>query len=264
MMRAGASVLPSILEAKRREIEALRRSEGRRRIEAGLEAASPVRGFVQALKKEWAGHRIIAEMKRKSPSRGDLAREYKPGRLAEAYEAGGAVALSVLTDSGFFGGDLGHLAEARAASSLPVLRKDFILDEIQVDEARAAGADALLLIASILDGERLSRLKARAEEMGMDALVEIHDPTELRRALEAGASLMGVNNRDLATFRVDLQVSLELAPVLPPGIVRVSESGIATRQDLEMLSAAGYDAFLIGEALMTGGDPVGRLKGWSA
>lgn len=260
----GSSVLQSILEAKRREVEALRQREGRRRIAAGLEAASPVRGFVQALKKERVGHRIIAEMKRKSPSRGDLAKEYEPGRLAEAYEAGGAVALSVLTDSGFFGGDLAHLARARAASSLPALRKDFILDEIQVDESRAAGADALLLIASILDPERLSRLKARTEEMGMDALVEIHDPTELRRAVEAGAALIGVNNRNLATFRVDLQVSLELARELPRGIVRVSESGIATRQDLETLSIAGYDAFLVGEALMRGGDPVGRLRGWSA
>lgn len=198
---------------------------------------------------------IIAEIKKASPSRGVLSGDFNPGALARAYFAGGAAALSVLTDRDFFQGSLGDLKTARATVPLPVLRKDFTIDEIDVVEAAAAGADAVLLIAAILTAKQIEQFRRAAEHYGMAALVEVHDDADLDKALEAGADLIGVNNRDLRTFEVSLETSERLAARLPEAAVRVAESGIHGRADVERLTAAGYQAFLVGEHLMKSGDP---------
>jgi indole-3-glycerol phosphate synthase len=202
------------------------------------------------------GFNVIAEIKRASPSKGELRGAVDPAALAAAYERGGAAAISVLTEEEFFRGSLDDLRKVRAAVSLPVLRKDFIVDEWQVYEAAEAGADALLLIVAALDAAALARLLRLAEEeLQMDALVEVHDAGELRRAQSCGAKLVGVNNRNLRTFEVSLDTSVELARIAAPGALLVSESGISTRADLERLAAVGYKGFLIGETLMRSDDP---------
>jgi indole-3-glycerol phosphate synthase len=203
---------------------------------------------------------IIAEIKKASPSKGLLCADFNPGALARAYFAGGAAALSVLTDARFFQGSLGDLKTARATAYLPVLRKDFTIDEIDVVEAAAAGADAVLLIAAILTSDEIERLRLAAERYRMAALVEVHDEADLDKALEAGATLIGVNNRDLRTFEVSLETAERLAARLPREAVRVAESGIRGRADIERLAAAGYHAFLVGEHLMTSGDPERALR----
>jgi indole-3-glycerol phosphate synthase len=203
---------------------------------------------------------IIAEIKRASPSKGLLAAEFDPIRIAGEYQAGGAAALSVLTDECFFQGSLAHLECARQAIDLPVLRKDFTLEPYHVVEAAAHGADAILLIAAILDERCLRDLRELAARFGMAALVEVHDQDELRRAADSGAEIIGVNNRNLATFEVTLDTSLRLAEWMPAGAVRVSESGIRTATDLRELAAAGYDAFLVGEHLMKSGRPSAALR----
>ena len=202
---------------------------------------------------------IIAECKRRSPSKGVLAVGYEPAAIAAKYEQGGAVAISVLTEPTFFDGALEHLRAVRAAVSLPLLRKDFIVDEYQLFEARANGADAILLIVAALEQQTLRRLQAKAHELGLAALVEVHDEEELSRALDAGARLIGVNNRNLRTLAVDVNASYRLAAQLPRDVVGVSESGLQTPEDLEKLAAAGYRAFLIGERFMTDRDPVGAM-----
>jgi indole-3-glycerol phosphate synthase len=257
----ASGILSEILPSKRREIEVLSSPEGRRRIEMKLRRAPPPRGFQAALG-SGRGYRIIAELKKASPSRGVLLQEYDPARLAREYETGGAAALSVLTDGPFFQGGLADLEISRRTSSLPVLRKDFVLDESQVEESRAAGADAVLLIVAILEPPALGRLLRRVGALGMDALVEVHDEVELSCALDAGARLVGVNNRNLSTFQVNLDVSFDLAEKIPAGVLRVSESGLSCRADLERLSRAGYDAFLIGESLATAGDRSACLREW--
>ena len=259
-MSGTGGFLEKILEHKRSEIVRLQRPEARRRIESALQQAPAVRDFPGSL--AGAGLRIIAEVKRASPSRGRLVESYDPAGRARVYEAGGAAALSVLTDAEHFEGHLDHLAAARAASALPALRKDFILEACQVDESRAAGADAILLIAAALTGVLLRQLLERARGLGMEALVEVHDAAELEQALESGARIIGVNNRNLRTFEVDLEVSLRLAPRFPAGTLRVSESGIASRQDLRRLREAGFHAFLIGEALARASDPAAQLREW--
>ena len=188
--------------------------------------------------------------------------DFDPASLARQYASGGAAALSVLTDAPFFQGGLPDLTGAREAAALPVLRKDFVLDESQVEESRGWGADAVLLIASVLETATLARLMRRVSALGMDALVEVHDLQDLSRALDAGAGMVGVNNRNLSTFRVSLGVSLDLVGKIPSGILRVSESGVASRGDLELLSGAGYDAFLIGESLLKAEDRAARLREW--
>ena len=198
---------------------------------------------------------VIAECKRRSPSRGVLAARYDPVSIAKSYEAGGAAAVSVLTEPTFFDGALAHLTAVREAVSVPVLRKDFVVDEYQLLEARAAGADAVLLIVAALAQSDLVRLQARAWELGLAALVEVHDDEELSRAVGSGARLIGVNNRNLRTLTVDVGASDRLAAHIPAGVVGVSESGLQTRDDLERLAAAGYRAFLIGERFMTDPDP---------
>jgi indole-3-glycerol phosphate synthase len=256
-----SGILHDILQTKLREVRALSDPAIRMRIAQRLKGAPAPRSLGAALR-HGEGFRIIAEMKRASPSRGLMAREYDPAAIAAEYTSGGAAALSVLTDRPYFKGEGEHLFAARAISSLPVLRKDFIVDVGQVEESRALGADALLLIAALLEERTLKALRSCCESLGMEALVEVHDAEDLAKALAAGATLVGVNNRDLSTFRVSLDVSLRLAERIPTGIVRVSESGIGSRSDLERLAQAGYDAFLIGEALMTGPDRRARLREW--
>ena len=203
---------------------------------------------------------IIAEIKRASPSRGVLAEGIDPAAVAAAYARGGAAALSVLTEERYFAGSLADLEAARAAVSLPVLRKDFTLDEYHVAEAAAHGADAILLIAAILPRERLRRLREYAAELGMAALVEVHDRRELEAALDSGARIIGVNNRDLRSFEVRLETSLELALEIPSGVVRVSESGIHSAEDVRRLLGAGYQAFLVGEHLIRAVDPAAAVR----
>jgi indole-3-glycerol phosphate synthase len=204
---------------------------------------------------------IIAEFKRRSPSKGVIRGDADPVKLSRAYECGGAAAISVLTEQDYFDGSLDDLRAVRNAVALPILRKDFILDEYQVYETAAAGADAVLLIVAALDDGALVRLRQLAEaELGMDALVEVHTSDEMRRALGCGAKLIGVNNRDLRTFDVSLETSIELARAVPAGVVLVSESGLHTAADLLRLKAFGYRGFLIGETLMRAEEPAMALR----
>jgi len=208
--------------------------------------------------------RIIAEVKRASPSRGQLAEIGDPASLAVSYETGGASAISVLTEQRRFSGSLADLAEVRAAVGVPVLRKDFIADPYQVVEARAAGADIVLLIVAALDQRELQELHGLVTELGMTALVEAHSAEEVERALEVGASVVGVNARDLTTFELDRDLFGSLADRIPAGVIRVAESAVTTPDDVAHYRAAGADAVLVGEALVTGGDPVTTLQGFLA
>lgn len=198
---------------------------------------------------------VIAEVKRKSPSKGELADIPSAAALASAYEAGGAHVISVLTEERRFGGSLADLDAVRAAVDIPILRKDFIVSSYQLWEARAHGADLALLIVAALDQNALESLIERTKSLGMTPLVEVHDAEEVARALDAGAEVIGVNNRDLRTLQVNREQFLEIAPLIPDGIVKVAESGIKTAQDLRHYAAAGADAVLVGEALVTGNDP---------
>jgi indole-3-glycerol phosphate synthase len=221
------------------------------------------RGFARALRPE--GLSVIAEIKRRSPSKGALAPDdLDPALLAKAYEQGGAACLSVLTDADYFGGSAGDLARARAAVDVPVLRKDFTVGERDVCDARLMGADAVLLIAAVLSDDELARCHDLAAELGLDALVEVHDEPELERALSVGATLIGVNQRDLSTFAVDHDRALRMASAMPAGVVKVAESGVRGAADAHDLAAAGYDAVLVGEHLVTAVDPsaaIGALRG---
>jgi indole-3-glycerol phosphate synthase len=226
-------------------------------------APEPPRGFRAALERA-PRPRIVAEIKRRSPSRGEIRADFDPAACAKAYADSGAAALSVLTDERYFGGHLEHLRLARRSAPLPILRKDFVVDEYQIDEARVRGADAVLLIAAALPPAarvaELSRLRERALSLGLDALVEVHDRGELDAALEAGADLVGVNNRDLRTFEVDLGTTERLAGAIPDGVLLVAESGIHAHRDIARLEAAGADAFLVGEALMRAADLGSALR----
>lgn len=240
-------ILARIVASKRDEVAALRPREAELRARA--RDLPPARGFARALS---AGGtvQLLAEVKRRSPSAGPIRPDAVPAQIARDYRDGGAAALSVLTDLPFFGGTIETLREVRGAVDLPLLRKDFVLDPVQVWEARDAGADAILLIVRILDDERIASLLDLAREAGMDALVEVHDAEELERALAAGAELVGINNRDLGSFHTDLGVSLSLAPSVPAGTTLVAESGIRSADDVLRLGEAGVDAILVGESLM--------------
>jgi indole-3-glycerol phosphate synthase len=203
---------------------------------------------------------VIAECKRRSPSKGVLAADYHPARIAAQYEQGGAAAISVLTEPTFFDGTLDHLTAVRARVRLPLLRKDFLVNDYQLFEARAAGADAVLLIVAALEQKDLVALQKRAWELGLATLVEVHDEAELTRAIDSGARIVGVNNRNLRTLKVDVEASDRLAVRLPRGLIGVSESGLKSRAELERLASAGYRAFLIGERFMTDADPAGALR----
>jgi indole-3-glycerol phosphate synthase len=199
-------------------------------------------------------------VKRRSPSKGDLAADLDPAALAQAYERGGAACLSVLTDGEFFGGSPDDLRAARAATRVPVLRKDFTVSPADVCDARIMGADAVLLIAAALDDDELADLHTLAVDVGLDALVEVHDEAELDRALAAGAHLVGVNQRDLVTFEVDHERAARVGAAIPPTVVRVAESGVRGPDDAATLAAAGFDAVLVGELLVTSGDPAGAIE----
>ncbi len=243
-------ILDGILEEKAREARELVRRATTLSTEAA--EAPPVRDFAAALLSD-EGLSVVAEFKRRSPSTGELAADADPGAVAAAYEAAGAAALSVLTDGPHFGGCLEDLAATRAACGLPVLRKDFLVHPVQAVEARAAGADAVLLIVRALPGEALSELMAAAHEIGLETLVEVHDVEELERALAMDARVVGVNARDLATFRVDVDAALELIAEVPPDRVAVAESGIQGREDAALAARAGADAALVGGWLMRHG-----------
>ena len=252
------TILSQIVESRRAEVARRRRilPETVLRIAAGK--ADAPRDFAGALARDKVS--VIAEIKKASPSAGVLRREFEPVSLARGFEQAGAAALSVLTEEENFQGALAHLRDARAAVSLPVLRKDFIVDPWQVWEARAANADSFLLIAAALDDATLGELLALGRELGMEALVEVHTAEELERVLAAGARIVGVNNRNLHTLEVRMETSLELGETIPEDRVAVSESGLRSAQDLRKLSAAGFDAFLIGESLMREPDPGAALE----
>ena len=250
--------LEDILRTKRQEIERLR--PGRVALDQQARARNNFRSFQSALHQSDQQIAVIAEVKKASPSAGVIAHSFNPVGIAEEYELNGANAISVLTDAKFFRGDLEHLEDVRAAVSLPLLRKDFILDEIQIVESVANGADAILLIVAALDKAQLVELLAAAAEYKVDTLVEIHAEEELHRALEAGAKIVGINNRNLATFEVDLGVTEKLCREVPDEVTLVSESGIKTSQDVERLKGCGIDAILVGEALMRGEITIEELK----
>lgn len=245
------SILDRIVAAKAEEVAALAARAAELRDAA--ESMPPARAFEAALQRE-SEVALIAEVKRRSPSAGWIRRDLAPADVARAYEAAGAAAVSVLTDADFFGGSLADLDEVRRTVSLPVLRKDFTIDPVQVWESRAAGADAILLIARILDDSQLRDLGALARELGMAVLVEIHGAAELDRALAAGATVVGVNNRDLSTFHTDLGIALGLAARVPAHCALVAESGIRGPADVARLGRAGVDAVLVGETLMRAAD----------
>jgi indole-3-glycerol phosphate synthase len=257
---AAPDLLLAIVAATRRITEVRRDQIGATALERAAMAKTP-RGseFESALGMSGRVN-VIAECKRRSPSRGVLAHDYDPVAIARQYERGGAAAISVLTEPTFFDGALEHLTAVRAAVNVPLLRKDFIVDEYQLLEARAAGADAVLLIVAALEQKDLVRLREQATALGLAALVEVHDDEELARAIDCGARLVGVNNRNLRTLAVDVEASDRLAARMPSHVIGVSESGLQTRADLERLAAAGYRAFLIGERFMTDPDPAKAIE----
>ncbi|MDE0334699.1 MAG: indole-3-glycerol phosphate synthase TrpC [Defluviicoccus sp.] len=249
-------VLREICDAKREHVaECKRRRPMDSVLDAAKTAASP-RGFAARLRRARAERRygLIAEIKRASPSKGLIRKDFNPERLARQYEAGGATCLSVLTDPPYFQGADDHLSAARGAVDLPVLRKDFTLDPYQVVEARAIGADCILLILAALEDDRARELADRARELGMDVLVEVHDEQELDRALAIDDGLIGINNRNLKTLKTDIETTRRLAPLVPKDRLTVGESGLSSPADLASMEAAGVTTFLIGEALMTQGD----------
>ncbi len=247
--------LESILSRKRDEVAARRSAVPERELLARAKDAAPPRGFGAALSSPGGPPRIIAEVKRASPSAGAIDASLDAPAQARRYEAAGAACVSVLTDGPGFGGSLEDLAAVRDAVSIPILRKDFIIDHYQLSEARAAGADAALLIVAALPGDLLRRLEDDCAALGLAALVEVHDAPELEAALAAGARIVGVNNRNLHTFRVDLAISERLLPMLPSGVKGVAESGVRTQDDARRLRLAGAANLLVGEALVRARDP---------
>ncbi|MCL4534757.1 MAG: indole-3-glycerol phosphate synthase TrpC [Bacteroidetes bacterium] len=258
-----ASVLERIVADTRSELSKRKVQVRLATVQRRAETAPKARDFAGALRGDRL--RLIAEIKRASPSKGTLRGDLDPAKLARRYAEGGATATSVLTDGQHFAGSLDDLAAVRAAVDLPVLRKDFIVDEYQVYEARAYGADALLLIAAVLPADRLAALLAETRALGMEALVETHNATEIEMALGAGAKVVGVNNRNLADFTVDLATTERLRPLVPPQAVLVSESGVRTAADARRLRACGVDAILVGEALVTAPNVAAKIRelvGW--
>ena len=259
-MTAAPDLLLAIVAATRRITEVRRAQLPSSSLERSAAEKSPRGAAFEAALGMPDRVNIIAECKRRSPSRGVLAAQYDPVAIATQYEAGGAVAVSVLTEPTFFDGALAHLTAVREHVGLPVLRKDFIVDEYQLLEAGAAGADAVLLIVAALEQRDLIDLRQRADALGLAALVEVHDDEELSRAVDCGARLVGVNNRNLRTLAVDVDASDRLAARMPSSVIGVSESGLQTRADLERLAAAGYKAFLIGERFMTAPQPAQAIQ----
>lgn len=251
MSRLGA--LEPIVQRKRAEVEVLHCGR------VALAAHAENLEHAPSIERMLAGGTVIAEIKRRSPSGGSLREELDPAALASAYEAAGAAAVSVLTDGPSFGGSLEDLALVRAEVEIPVLRKDFVIDPVQISEARVAGADWVLLIAALFDLRGLEELLEAARRCGAGALVEVHDEAELARALDAGATCIGINNRDLTTLTTDLTTFPRLRPLIPPGVVTVAEFGVRDADDVAFLVGHGADAVLVGEALMRAADPAALL-----
>ncbi len=264
---ARADILQRILDRKVEEIAERASRVSLAELRARIADATPTRGFIAAIEAKRAAGvpAVIAEVKKASPSKGVIREDFDPAAIARSYEAGGAVCLSVLTDVDFFQGADVYLQQARAACTLPVLRKDFIIDAYQVVEARLLGADCILLIVAALDDAQLASLYAEAMALGLDVLVEVHDADELQRALrlpkiDGKQALIGVNNRNLRTFAVSLDTSIGLKAAMPVGRALVTESGIATRGDVERMRSAGIDTFLVGESFMRETDPGAALQ----
>jgi indole-3-glycerol phosphate synthase len=257
-----SDVLQRILAVKREEVTAAQRVLPLAAVRAAAEAAPAPRPFAAALRAAIAAGRaaVIAEVKKASPSKGVLRADFDPAAIARAYAANGAACLSVLTDRQFFQGAPEYLAAARHACALPALRKDFTIDPYQVYEARAMGADAILLIVAALDLPRMQELEALAHALGLGVLVEVHDAAELDLALELESLLLGINNRNLRTFETRLETTLDLLPRIPGGRLVITESGILTRQDVARMRAAGVNGFLVGEAFMRAPDPGAALR----
>ena len=254
-------ILNRILETKQRELEQRRAERSVDDLQAQAHHVSPPRGFVASMRRRVDQGRpaVIAEIKKASPSKGVIREDFNPVEIARAYEAGGASCLSVLTDADYFQGHEVFLTQARGACSLPVIRKDFIVDPYQVVEARAIGADCILLIVAALEDDALVSLYAAAKAQGMDVLVEVHDGDELERALKLDLELVGINNRNLRTFETSLDTTLELLSRVPEGCMVVTESGIHTREDVALMRDHDVHAFLVGEAFMRASDPGAEL-----
>ncbi|SIP98772.1 indole-3-glycerol phosphate synthase TrpC [Aquipseudomonas alcaligenes] len=257
------TVLEKILARKAEEVAERRARVSFAEVEAAARAADPVRGFARALQERVARKQaaVIAEVKKASPSKGVLREDFVPAEIARSYEAGGAACLSVLTDIDFFQGADEYLQQARAACSLPVIRKDFMIDPYQIVEARALGADCVLLIVSALDDVRMAELASTAKDVGLDVLVEVHDGDELERALNTlDTPLVGINNRNLHSFEVSLETTLDLLPRIPSDRLVITESGILTRADVELMEINRVYSFLVGEAFMRAEEPGEELK----
>ncbi len=257
MLRTQSGLLAEIVQHKKQEVADLHSRAAQLEKQAHERKSQP-RLFADALRAHEPA--IIAEIKKASPSRGVLQPDFHPAFIAHAYEQGGAACLSVLTDKEYFQGSLHDLEAARAAVNLPVLRKDFTIDRVQIFEAAAHGADAILLIAAILETSELQSLRELASSLGLASLVEVHDHDELSKAVDSGAEIIGVNNRNLGNFEVSLDISLRLSYLMPATVLRVSESGIHARADIDLLRGAGFHAFLIGESLMRSHSPMALLK----
>ncbi len=258
----ASTILRKILARKREEVASRRKRDSLGSLEQRIAEQSPARGFCAALLKRAAAAEpaVIAEVKKASPSKGVIRADFQPAQIAASYQAGGASCLSVLTDVDFFQGADGYLREARAACELPVLRKDFTVDPYQVIEARAIGADAILLIVAALADDQMRELAAVAAQVGVDVLVEVHDRAELERALELETPLIGINNRDLHTFETRLETTLELLPYIPGDRLVVTESGIHTTEDVALMRNHQVYGFLVGEAFMRAPEPGEKLR----
>ena len=252
-----SDILDRIVAVKREEIAAARARSSLAQVRSAAESRTDVRGFEASLRRAIAQGRaaVISEVKKASPSKGVLREHFVPSEIAQSYERHGAAALSVLTDERFFHGAAAYLEQARAACALPVLRKDFMVDEYQVFEARALGADCILLIVACLSDQRLTELESCAMALGMDVLVEVHDGAELARALRLKTPLLGINNRNLRSFEVSLETTLSLMSEVPADRLLITESGILTQADVQTMRGAGVNAFLVGEAFMRAPDP---------
>ncbi|HPE61335.1 MAG TPA: indole-3-glycerol phosphate synthase TrpC [Thiolinea sp.] len=262
MSRPDSDILERILHTKQEEVRVRSAITSQQALQAQLQDVPPPRGFLASLQHRVARQQpaVIAEVKKASPSKGVIRANFDPAAIAQSYEAGGATCLSVLTDREYFQGHEDYLRAARAACQLPVIRKDFLIDPYQVYEARALGADCILLIVAALSDARLRELYALARELGMDVLVEVHDDNELARALPLNPPLLGINNRNLRSFETSLQTSLSLLPQVPATTLAVTESGIHTRADVALMRKAGINAFLVGEAFMRAADPGAELR----